>query len=208
MISTDDNGQCAMPSIRVAEVFPGVVISNRGDVWGRTPSKDAAGYASIRVNYVLHAVHRLVAESFVPRGGAGDVVCHLNDKKDDNRASNLCWGTHADNAKMSVLNGGRNALLTVDTVKEARSRAHDGESPATIADAWGLPRQVVYDAVRGVTWASVTEPPPIPNKERKFGYTASIRDWAVTKYREGVSSSVVAREIGCDPKTVRNWAAA
>lgn len=45
------------------------------------------------------AVHRLVAYAFHGEPAAGQVlVRHLNGSPSDNRAVNLAWGTHSDNA--------------------------------------------------------------------------------------------------------------
>lgn len=93
------------------------VVSN----FGRVRSLDRYGYNGARLRGRLLAVHldpdkyrkvslrkdgrsspvfvhRLVAMTFdVP--GVGPIVRHLNDRKWDNRAVNLAWGTAADNAR-------------------------------------------------------------------------------------------------------------
>lgn len=38
-------------------------------------------------------VHRLVANAFVDKEPGKDIVCHIDDNKDNNKASNLYWGT-------------------------------------------------------------------------------------------------------------------
>lgn len=60
-------------------------------------------YASGRVRHVT--VHALVAEAFLENPDNLPLVRHLNDKKTDNRASNLAWGTYGDNAQDAVRNG-------------------------------------------------------------------------------------------------------
>ena len=50
-------------------------------------------------------VHRLVAEAFIPNPDAFPVVRHADDNRDDNRVSNLAWGTYADNGNDAVRNG-------------------------------------------------------------------------------------------------------
>ena len=50
-------------------------------------------------------VHRAVALAFIgPQPSSGHVVCHRNDTSADNRADNLYWGTHYDNAIDRVRN--------------------------------------------------------------------------------------------------------
>lgn len=53
----------------------------------------------------LFAVHRLVAKAFVPNPDALPIVRHWDDDKDNNCASNLLWGTDADNKRDAVRNG-------------------------------------------------------------------------------------------------------
>lgn len=55
-----------------------------------------------------------------------------------------------------------NSTLAVWQVKEIRRRCWRGESPIKVADDMGLSRGPVYTAARGLTWASVIDPPPIP----------------------------------------------
>ena len=50
-------------------------------------------------------VHRLVLEAFVGPRPDGMVACHWNDIPDDNRLSNLRWGSKSDNGFDRVRNG-------------------------------------------------------------------------------------------------------
>ena len=50
-------------------------------------------------------VHRLVLEAFVGPCPDGMEACHYNDIADDNRLSNLRWGTRSDNFYDRVRNG-------------------------------------------------------------------------------------------------------
>lgn len=45
------------------------------------------------------AVHRLIAETFLPRPKWAEVVHHLNHDKTDNRLGNLCWSTYQNNTR-------------------------------------------------------------------------------------------------------------
>lgn len=49
-----------------------------------------------------HLVHRLVAEAFVPNPLNRDCVDHINTIRDDNRACNLKWVSHAENHKNPI----------------------------------------------------------------------------------------------------------
>ena len=53
-----------------------------------------------------HAVHRLVAETFLGPAPKGAEVLHANDVGTDNRVENLRWGTRSENLRDAVSNGG------------------------------------------------------------------------------------------------------
>lgn len=86
-----------------------------------------------------HAIHNLVLAAFVGEKPDGEVGRHLNDRKSDNRLSNLCYGTHKDNAADSIVNGGRPrgsrhgmAKLTEDDVRNIRKLKLDNETLAAL----------------------------------------------------------------------------
>lgn len=73
-------------------------------------------------------VHRAVATAFIgPQPSSRHVVCHRNDTPTDNRADNLYWGTHYDNAIDRFRNArikefGSN--LTQEEIANGRHPAH------------------------------------------------------------------------------------
>jgi hypothetical protein len=66
------------------------------------------------------AVHHLVLEAFVGPRPPGHIGCHRNDVPDDNRPSNLYWGTVADNQRDITRNGGWSQMRRAKC-----PRAHD-----------------------------------------------------------------------------------
>lgn len=62
-------------------------------------------YIMVRINGVLRSVHSLVLETFVGPCPVGMEALHDNDVRDDNRLSNLSWGTRSQNVLDSVRNG-------------------------------------------------------------------------------------------------------
>ena len=71
------------------------------------PTPIPSGYLTVvlyRDGRQTHSVHRLVAEAFL---GLSDfpVVRHLDGSRDNNHASNLAWGTFAENSQDSVAHG-------------------------------------------------------------------------------------------------------
>ena len=53
----------------------------------------------------IRTVHSIVAEAFVPGRFEGAVVRHVDDDRHHNVASNLLWGTQADNEQDKVAHG-------------------------------------------------------------------------------------------------------
>lgn len=73
------------------------------------PCKDGRGYFNFTIreggrNKVL-PIHIEVAKAFILNPNNYKLVRHLNDDKEDNRVSNLAWGTHSDNMKDAIRNG-------------------------------------------------------------------------------------------------------
>ena len=83
------------------------LISDTGQVWSirseklLSPKIDRYGYATVvlSVDGIQHykAVHRLVAQAFIPNPENLPTVNHINEDKRDNRVVNLEWMSAADN---------------------------------------------------------------------------------------------------------------
>ena len=101
-----DNQQASLKTI---PSFPDYLISNDGrikstlrNIWIKT-KKNRDGYivAGLRRegrSYTCQ-VHRLVALAFIENPYNLPVIHHINDRKDDNRVSNLVWCTYSDNIR-------------------------------------------------------------------------------------------------------------
>lgn len=63
------------------------------------------GNAAWQERAKLKKVHRLVLAAFVGLPEQGQIACHKNDDKLDNRLENLYWGTYSDNAKDAIKHG-------------------------------------------------------------------------------------------------------
>lgn len=105
-------------------------------------------------------VHQIACEAFHGPRGKGQQVRHLNGNRTDNRASNLAWGSAAENAADKILhgtdtNGEKNpmARLTVSAVEKMRAiRAETGASHKIIAKQFGVSTMTAFRAVEYRSW--------------------------------------------------------
>ena len=73
-----------------------------------TGHPDSDGYLRIsggRRGAKYNLIHNLVAKAFLGVKQPGQIVRHLNDKREDNRAANLAYGTRGQNYADAVRNG-------------------------------------------------------------------------------------------------------
>ena len=64
-------------------------------------SKYTKGYCVVRIEGKNRKVHRLIAETFIPRIEGKTQVDHINRVKDDNRVENLRWVNNSENVRNS-----------------------------------------------------------------------------------------------------------
>ena len=103
--------------------YPGYYVNEMGEVFSTSknysvPKKllqevDDRGYHRVRLqvgkyNQKKRAVHRLVAEAFIPNPLGLSDVDHKDDDPNNNKLSNLQWMSHGANCKKSRHNIGRN----------------------------------------------------------------------------------------------------
>lgn len=118
---------------------------------------------------VQKKVHTLILEAFVGPCPDGMVGCHENDNREDNRLSNLRWGTQKSNMEDRGRNGttamgsrSGASKLNEEQVLQIRNLAFSGLSNAEIARNYGCSAQMVSDIVAGRHWTHVGG--PIRNK--------------------------------------------
>lgn len=75
-----------------------------------TPRRNRGGHLMVRLCYegsvFTTCAHRLLLTAWDRPPRPGEEACHRNDIADDNRPENLYWGTHTDNMRDAVRNGG------------------------------------------------------------------------------------------------------
>ena len=87
-------------------------------------------------------VHRIVAETYLENPNNYNVVCHKNDKRTDNRISNLYWGTGTSNMLDAYRNGLRhNKKITDKEVLIIREEIKQGYLQRELSLKYGVSQQ-------------------------------------------------------------------
>jgi hypothetical protein len=105
-------------------------------------------------------VHRLVAETFIPRPEGAYEVNHKNGVKTDNRVENLEWVSADANMKHAVANGLRAlgggkahwAKLQARDIPDIRARIARGESLGSIGRLYGVDHSSIRAIKTGRSW--------------------------------------------------------
>lgn len=136
------------------------------------PSVDRNGYVIVTLKGKHYKVHHLVLSLFVRPRYDGEVARHLDGNPANNDATNLCWGTQAENWNDKRLHGratvgerhGRARLSEQDVfairktviVRHGSAKASCGfETKHTLARRYGVSIHTI-DAVRaGAIWKGV-----------------------------------------------------
>lgn len=109
------------------------------------------------------AVHRLVAETWLGLKPSREYqVRHLNGDPRDNRASNLCWGTVAENKVDALRHGklhvkarsGQFITLTTELIKKVKEQVQAMDC-FLVSAFYGVPLKWVEDIKAGKRWAFV-----------------------------------------------------
>ena len=99
-------------------------------------------------------VHRLVADAFLGKQPEGTEILHKDDDPSNNAVSNLFYGTHAENIKMSVRHKQhfktKRRHLTDDQVREIRN---SDASTTELALRFGVHYNCVYNARNYIGYA-------------------------------------------------------
>lgn len=167
-----------MTAMRAIDGFPGYQVLDDGrvqsahrqgtrklgnwhDLRGRP---DAKGYLRVTLCSTTTGkrwsvrIHRLVAQTFIENPRGCPCVRHLDGDNTNNAASNLAWGTYAENEADKHLHGTwemrRNGKLDHDARALAFSLRHDGHTTNAIAVRLGVTRPTISRLLAGKTWTS------------------------------------------------------
>lgn len=127
-------------------------------------AKDPRGYVRVTLYRAgkpkCRTVHSLVAEAFVAGKADGLEVCHGNDVKTNNVATNLRWDTRKANAADKVVNGrsasgSRNgrARLNEAQVAEIKLKLAAGAVRNHLRKEYGVSFQTIERISSGENWS-------------------------------------------------------
>lgn len=182
-----------------------------GRIIGKKPKYDSSYVAvHLRKNGRLVRaanVHQLVMETFVGECPEGMEVHHKNDVKHDNRLENLEYITHRDNIRKAV-ESGKLPRHSRQTKNEVMKLYDMGWLPIKIADYLGITHQRVSQILKAVGIQHRKEKPRRPAAyQRKPKRAISDHphiNHMVQAYRNGASTTEIARELGVLPAHVSN----
>jgi hypothetical protein len=134
----------------------------------RKPSVTRCGYLSATLSkdgkQTTKSIHQWVADAFLEPRPDGHEINHINGDKSDNRAENLQWVTHAQNAKYNydelgrvVVRGSKIGIskLHEDDIPKIRALHGQGLSNRKIGDMFGVSNTTIWFIIHGTEWTHV-----------------------------------------------------
>lgn len=140
-------------------------LQRSGELYLLKARTQNSGYLYVRHPRGWTTIHRLVCLAFhgLPPGGRYECR-HLNGKKRDNRAVNLCWGTKNQNFSDKLQHG--KTRLTPDRVRRIRMRLMEGAGMSELANVFNVSYHTIYYIAQGMTW-----------RKKTCGLTEEFREW-------------------------------
>lgn len=119
------------------------------------------GYLRVCLSGKHYSVHRLVAESFIPKIENKTYINHLDGNKSNNLASNLEWCTAKENSNHKFANGlhiplkgERHNKAKLSEMDVAEIRRSD-ESVAILSARYRVNRTCIYKIKTGKAWSHI-----------------------------------------------------
>ncbi len=160
-------------------------ITDKGEVFGKYGNRislrpNTSGYASFTAGRKGHrinvAVHRLVAENFLPNPNKYSDVDHRDSNRMNAALENLEWVPHSENVKRAYARGNHDGRAT--GVKNPRAKLDDSlvtqmrieywffsTSVMTLSKKYNVPWSTVSHVVNGETWVNIPMPELTPEVE-------------------------------------------
>lgn len=129
------------------------------------PGLNSRGYEIVTLcdtsnGHHTRAIHRLVLETFVRLKLPNEECRHLDGNLRNNRLTNLCWGTAAENMADKIAHGTwvrgsrvGNAVLNEGQVREIKRRLAKKEPHSSIALDYGVKTVTISAISSGRNWS-------------------------------------------------------
>jgi hypothetical protein len=210
----------AQEKLRLEQRFWSKVERGRqNECWPWKKGRHPDGYGSFRwtnpvtgKNEVTHASR---VAFYLTYGYLPTMACHRCDNPPCCNPSCIYDGDAATNGADKAERGrarGRSdqrgeknsyAVLTEEIVREARRLYADGLSCPVIGKRYGISGAVIGYAVRGDTWAHITDPPPVTERRRQGGKLTATQVEEMKKLRaENVPLKIIAEQYGVSVSNV------
>lgn len=194
------------PRYRVSD--SGLVAGVAVPLLRQTPNRQ--GYLIVSLGGGHHGcrVHKLVLDAFVGPRPPGMQARHLNGRNDDNRLSNLRWGTCDENAQDRLAHGTQvqgmaqgGSILTDRDVLDVVALVSGGTSQGRVAAMFGISQSHVNRITQGHIWRSVTDLPRRPLHPKK--QMTPVECAEMTALAEaGISQREIASRFGVRQQSV------
>lgn len=194
-------------------------VDREGRVWNKKGEEKAQflsshGYPSVMIwknnKGTFKAVHRFVAEAFIPNPENKPCVNHIDGNKANNKVDNLEWVTYSENTLHALELGLKvpqqgedvhNAGITNEQAKEVCDFLMEGKGPKEVSELTGVPFYTVQSIRSKTTWKSVSEGYNFPPIARAFS-DATVH-WICEQISKGVRNKDIV-ESATDPKVDKN----
>lgn len=171
----------------------------------------------------FQAVHRMVAETFIPNPARFKVVNHLDNNRFNNRVDNLEWTTQSENLKYAYNQGRMHVLpkgeahkdckYSDDQIRQVCELLQAGYRNKDVAEMTGVPSGYISD-IRNREWrkdiSKDYEWETIAFKDRKGSkaYNATIDEKMAKRIckmiQDGKKNKEIADEMGIKRHIVKN----
>ena len=131
------------------------------------PGKSNNGYLKVNISVGgknrFRAIHRIIAETFLPTPEGKAEVNHKNGIRTDNRLENLEWCTHSENIQHSIKVtktfkiGERHASakLNDEKIREIRMLTKFGVKQTRLANYYRVAQRTIFQIVHNQNWKHV-----------------------------------------------------
>lgn len=156
------------------------LVSNKGRIADHNKKHIGYGsqrgvYKSIRIDGEQHAIHRIVATTFIPNPENKPTVDHISTDVDDNSVDNLRWATQKEQMTENEITRGRH----LNNLKEISKKAYDAISiPVKCVETGAIYKSGKYAAedVGLKARASIYDVLDKPNRTAAGYHWVSVKD--------------------------------